>query len=110
MSNGDGSQNFEEGYAQLKKRAGEALERLLEVEVSFSSVLTADDLYFHPIFRTFSQATVECLFSALDHLRVFSVESRKSREAVSLCSGDIDTNNHHRSLHRTVDGKRQHRS
>lgn len=73
------SQTIEDGYAQLKERAGKAIERLLAVEVSSSSVMTADDLFFHPIYRTFSQGIVECLFSALDHLRflAWSLENRE---------------------------------
>jgi hypothetical protein len=69
----------EEGYADLKKRAGAAIERLKAIEVSSSSVLTADDQFFHPIYRTFSQGVVECLFSALDHLRflAWSLDNRE---------------------------------
>lgn len=76
---GGTSPSVEDGYAQLKERAGKAIERLLAVEVSSNSVMTADDLFFHPIRRLFSQGIVECLFSALDHLRflAWSLENRE---------------------------------
>ena len=75
---GNGSPTLEEGYASLKTRAADALTRLLAIEVSDTSVLLAEDQFFHPIHRTFSQGVVECLLSALDHLRflAWSLESR----------------------------------
>lgn len=71
--------NIEEGYTWLKDRTGNALTRLQAVEASDTSVIIADDLYFHPIYTTFQQGVVQCLLSALDHLRflAWSLENRE---------------------------------
>jgi hypothetical protein len=73
-----GSPTVEDGYGWLKTRASNALARLQAIEVSDTSVIIADDLYFHPIYRTFQQGVVQCLLSALDHLRflAWSLENR----------------------------------
>lgn len=76
---GDTSPSIEEGYAWLRDQTGNALTRLQEIERSDSAVIIADDLYFHPIYTTFQQGIVQCLLSALDHLRflAWSLENRE---------------------------------
>lgn len=77
-TNGTGSPSVQDGYAQLKSRAAAALTRLQAITVSDTAPIVADDLYFHPIYRTFQQGVVQCLLSALDHLRflAWSLENR----------------------------------
>jgi hypothetical protein len=58
-----------DGYGWLQTRVGAALTRVTELDIAPTSAMAADDLYLHPIFRTFQQAVRECLLSALDHLR-----------------------------------------
>jgi hypothetical protein len=78
--NGNGSPTVEDGYGWLRTRAADSLTRLQAIEVSDSAVIIADDLYFHPIYRTFQQGIVQCLLSALDHLRflAWSLENRET--------------------------------
>jgi hypothetical protein len=73
------SPGIEEGYAWLKDQTGNALTRLQAIKASDSSAIIADDLYYHPIYTTFQQGVVQCLLSALDHLRflVWSLENRE---------------------------------
>jgi hypothetical protein len=68
MANGD-EPTAQHGYEWLKDRVGAALETVLGLEVAATSEIAADDRYLHPIYRTFQQAVVECLLTALDHLR-----------------------------------------
>jgi hypothetical protein len=77
---GNGSPTVEDGYQWLKTRAANALTRLQSIEVSDTSAVVPDDLYFHPIYRTFQQGVVQCLLSALDHLRflAWSLENRET--------------------------------
>ncbi|MUL75713.1 hypothetical protein [Mycolicibacterium sp. CBMA 226] len=68
------------GYQWLADRSKAALDRLQAIELADTSPLNADDLYFHPIFRTFRQNIVQCLYSALDHLRflAWSLQNHKT--------------------------------
>jgi hypothetical protein len=76
---GDKSPSVEEGYAWLKDQTANALTRLQAIKASDTAVVVADDLYFHPIYTTFQQGVVQCLLSALDHLRflAWSLENRE---------------------------------
>lgn len=76
----NGSPSIEEGYAWLKDQTGSALARLQSLEVSDTAEIVADDLYFKPIYTTFQQEVVQCLLSALDHLRflAWSLESHET--------------------------------
>lgn len=78
-TSGDKSPSVEEGYAWLKDQTGNALTRLQVMKTSDTAVIVADDLYFHPIYTTFQQGIVQCLLSALDHLRflAWSLENRE---------------------------------
>jgi hypothetical protein len=77
VSNGD-ERSAQQGYEWLNDRVGAALETVLGLEVAPTSEIAADDPYLHPIYRTFHQDVVQCLLSALDHLR-FLVWSLKNR-------------------------------
>ncbi|SPM43617.1 hypothetical protein MNAB215_5843 [Mycobacterium numidiamassiliense] len=68
----------EQGYERLKTRVGTQLETLLGLEVAQTSEVAADNQYLHPIYRTFQQAVIECLLTALDHLRflAWSLQNR----------------------------------
>lgn len=76
MSNDKGDPK--QGCEWLKSRVGTQLETLDALEVAPTSAVAADNAYLHPIYRTFQQAVVECLFTALDHLRflAWSLENR----------------------------------
>lgn len=78
-TSGGKSPSVEEGYAWLKDQTGNALTRLQAVKASDTAVIIADDLYFQPIYTTFQQGVVQCLLSALDHLRflAWSLENRE---------------------------------
>ena len=104
---GSGSPTVEDGYGWLTTRASNALTRLQAIEVSDTSVIIADDLYFHPIYPTFQQGVVQCLLSALDHLR-FLAWSLENRDIRILRSGHTDTNRNHRSIDSFMDGQREH--
>lgn len=77
MSNGD-EPTVQHGYEWLKERVGAALKTVLGLEVAATSEIAADDPYLHPIYRTFHQDVVQCLLTALDHLRflVWSLQNR----------------------------------
>ncbi|OSC22093.1 hypothetical protein B8W69_26945 [Mycobacterium vulneris] len=79
MSNGD-EPTVEDGYGWLENRVRLALERVLELEVAATSEIAADDAYLHPIYRTFHQDVVQCLLTALDHLRFLSWSLRNREE------------------------------
>ena len=78
MANGDGP-TVHDGYEWLNDRVRNALDTVLGLEVAPTSEIAADDPYLHPIGRTFHQDVVQCLLSALDHLR-FLVWSLKNRD------------------------------
>jgi hypothetical protein len=67
-----------DGYEWLQARVGAALEKVLGLNVADTSQIAADDLYLHPIYRTFHQDVVQCLLSAFDHLRflAWSLQNR----------------------------------
>lgn len=73
------SPSIEEGYAWLKDQTGNALTRLQSLEASDTAEIFADYMYFKPIYTTFQQGVVQCLLSALDHLRflAWSLESHE---------------------------------
>lgn len=77
--NANGGPTIEEGYAWLNDHTGNALTRLLAIKARDTSVIIADDLYFRPIYTTFKQGVVQCLLSAVDHLRflAWSLENRE---------------------------------
>jgi hypothetical protein len=75
VSTGD----VQQGYEWLEDRIGAALETVLGLEVAATSRIAADDAYLHPIYRTFHQEVVQCLFSSLDHFR-FLAWSLKNRD------------------------------
>jgi len=77
MANGN-EPTVQHGYEWLKDRIGSALETLLGLEIAATSEIAADDPYLHPIYRTFRQDVVQCLLTALDHLRflVWSLQNR----------------------------------
>jgi hypothetical protein len=79
MSNGDVEVAVQQGYEWLGDRVGAALETVRGLDVAATSEIAADDAYLHPIYRTFHQDVVQCLFSSLDHFR-FLVWSLKNRD------------------------------
>lgn len=70
----------QEGYEWLESRVGAALQTVLGLTVADTSEIAADNQYLHPIYRTFQQGVVECLLTALDHLRfvAWSLRERMS--------------------------------
>ena len=58
-----------DGYGWLQTRVGAALPKVTDLDIASTSAMAADDLYLHPIRRTFQQAVRECLLTSLDHLR-----------------------------------------
>jgi hypothetical protein len=79
MSNGDAEgPTVQDGYEWMDNRVGAALATVLGLEVAATSEIAADDPYLHPIYRTFHQDVVQCLLTALDHLRflVWSLQNR----------------------------------
>lgn len=79
MSNGD-EPTVQHGYGWLNDRVGAALETVLGLEVAPTSEIAADDSYLHPIYRTFHQDVVQCLLTALDHLRFLAWSLRNRDE------------------------------
>jgi hypothetical protein len=79
MSNDDVRVAVQQGYEWLSDRVGAALETVRGLDVAATSEIAADDAYLHPIYRTFHQDVVQCLFSSLDHFR-FLVWSLKNRD------------------------------
>lgn len=53
---------------------------MLSIEATDTAPVHADDAFFHPIKRNFRQDVVQCLYSAIDHLR-FLAWSLKTHEA-----------------------------
>jgi hypothetical protein len=76
---GGGQPSVKTGYEWLNDRAARAIEKLNAIEIAERAPILADDMFFHPIYRTLSQDVVQCLLSALDHLR-FLVWSLRSRD------------------------------
>jgi hypothetical protein len=70
---------FEDGYQWLSDRAAAAVERLQSIQVADTSPLIDDDKYLAPIYRNYQQNVVQCILSALDHLR-FLAWSLKTHE------------------------------
>ncbi|MCV7442032.1 hypothetical protein H7K33_07330 [Mycobacterium paraense] len=79
MANGD-EPPVQQGYEWLENRVSAALETVLGLEVAATSEIAEDDAYLHPIYRTFHQDVVQCLLSALDHLRFLSWSLRNRNE------------------------------
>lgn len=79
-ADGDASTPVETGYLWLAERTKAAVARLAAIALSATSPLNADDQYFHPIYRNFRQNVEQCLYSALDHLRLvaWSLQNRES--------------------------------
>jgi hypothetical protein len=67
-----------QGCEWLKNRVGIQFKTLDTLEVAQTSEVAADNQFLHPIYRTFQQAVIECLPTALDHLRflAWSLENR----------------------------------
>lgn len=74
----DAETPVEQGYQWLKDRVGAQSEVVLALEVAPASEIASDDQFLRPIYRTFQQAVIECLLTALDHLRflAWSLENR----------------------------------
>jgi hypothetical protein len=73
------SRRVETGYEWLSERTANAITQLTSIDVGPDAVILDDDRFFRPIQRTLSQDVVQCLLSALDHLRAL-VRGLQSRD------------------------------